>query len=161
MYHPRATRRQFNYLHTTNSPYGSDPKSKLPSKDLMPKGTPTEKKFSFGYCPKRGGEGLARIFLPFFSTMLSLIFWHQYHVMWYFLVIFNTKIIKSTKIMITHIIVVIIILGSVICAKRRFWRPKKVVQLAQMGGRGYYLGNFRKKTFFLGGVSATLKKFQL
>ena len=44
--------------------------------------------------------------------MLSLIFWHQYHVMWYFLVIFNTKIIKSTKIMITvitHTIVVIIV----------------------------------------------------
>ena len=67
---------------------------------------------------------------------MSLISWHQYHIMWYFLVIFNTKIIKSTKIMITHIIVVIIILGSVICAKRRFWRPKKVVQLARIGGRG-------------------------
>ena len=39
-------------------------------------------------------------FLTLFSTMFSLIFWHQYHVIWYFLVIFNTKIIKSTKIMI-------------------------------------------------------------
>ena len=50
--------------------------------------------------------------LALFSTMFSLIFWHQYHVIWYFLVIFNTKITKCTKIMITiitHIIVVIIV----------------------------------------------------
>ena len=57
--------------------------------------TSQEKKLiSFGHCPKKGG-GPCPIFFTLFSTMFSLIFWHQYHVMWYFLVIFNTKIIKG------------------------------------------------------------------
>ena len=33
-----------------------------------------EKSISFGHCPKRMGEVLARIFYSFFPTLLSLIF---------------------------------------------------------------------------------------
>ena len=72
--------------------------------------------------------------------MLSLIFWHQYHVKWYFLVIFNTKIIKSTKIIITiitHIIVVIIV--TWFCNTRKnlvFDVQKKWYKLPELGGGG-------------------------
>ena len=40
-----------------------------------------KKSISFGHCPKRGGGGPCPNFLTLFSTMLSLIFGHQYHVM--------------------------------------------------------------------------------
>ena len=101
--------------------------------------TPIKKNVFFRALPEMGGgETPAQIFY-FFSTMLSLIFWHQYHVMWYFLVIFNTKIIKSTKIIITiitHIIVVIIVTWFCNTRKTSFLTSKKVVQLARIGGRG-------------------------
>ena len=68
-----------------------------------------EKSISFGLCPKRGGGEPCPNLLTLSSAMLSLMFWHQYHVMWY-LVIFNTKIIKSTKIIITIITLIIVII---------------------------------------------------
>ena len=58
-------------------------------------GTPHRKKsISFGIA-RKGGGGPCPNFFTLFPTMLSLIFWHQYHVMWYLLVFFNTKIIKT------------------------------------------------------------------
>ena len=60
--------------------------------------------------------------------------------MWYFLVIFNTKIIKSTKIIITiitHIIVVIIV--TWFCNTRKnvvFDVQKKLYNLPELGGGG-------------------------
>ena len=71
--------------------------------------TSQKKNVFFRALPERGGGGPCPNFLAP-STMLSLIFWHQYHVMWYFLVIFNTKIIKSTKIMITIITPIIVVI---------------------------------------------------
>ena len=84
------------------------------SDSKLTQGSPPGKKnvFFWALPEKGGGGGPCPNFLTLFSTMFSLIFWHQYHVIWYFLVILNTKIIKSTKIMITiitHIIVVIIV----------------------------------------------------
>ena len=117
--------------------------------------TPIKKNVFFRALPEMGGgETPAQIFY-FFSTMLSLIFWHQYHVMWYFLVIFNTKIIKSTKIIITiitHIIVVIIV--TWFCNTRKnvvFDVQKKLYNLPELGGGGGRgnLGNARKKSIFL------------
>ena len=65
--------------------------------------------------------------------------------MWYFLVIFNTKIIKSTKIIITittHIIVVIIV--TWFCNTRKnvvFDVQKKLYNLPELGeGGGGNLG---------------------
>ena len=72
--------------------------------------------------------------------------------MWYFLVIFNTKIIKSTKIMITHIIVVIIVTWFCITRKNVvFDVQKKLYNLPELGGGGGRgnLGNARKKSIFL------------
>ena len=60
--------------------------------------------------------------------------------MWYFLVIFNTKIIKSTKIIITittHIIVVFIV--TWFCNTRKnviFDVQKKLYNLPELGGGG-------------------------
>ena len=86
-----------------------------------------------------GGRPLPKFFDPFFHHVY-VIFWHQYHVMWYFLVIFNTKIIKSTKIIITiitHIIVVIIV--TWFCNTRKnvvFDVQKKLYNLPELGGGG-------------------------
>ena len=91
-------------------------------------------------CPKRGGGDPCPNFLTLLSTMFSLIFWHQYHVIWNFLVIFNTKIIKSIKIIITiitHIIVVIIV--TWFCNTRKnvvFDVQKKLYNLPELGGGG-------------------------
>ena len=63
----------------------------------------------------------------------------------YFLVIFNTKIIKSTKNIITIItpIIVVIILTLI----------ENLIKMTELGARGGNLGNARKKNFFIGGVS--------
>ena len=85
--------------------------------------------------------------------MLSLIFWHQYHVMWYFLVIFNTKIIKSTKIIITiftHIIVVIIVtLFCNTCKDVVFDVQKKLYNLPKLGGGGEVIWAMLKRNQFV------------
>ena len=79
--------------------------------------------------------------------------------MWYFLVIFNTKIIKSTKIIITiitHIIAIIIV--TWFCNMHKnvvFDVQKKLYNLPELGGGGGRgnLGNARKKSIFvMGGV---------
>ena len=58
-------------------------------------GKPSWKKnVFFRALPEKGEGDPCPNFLTLFYTMFSLIFWHQYNVMWYFLVIFNTKIIK-------------------------------------------------------------------
>ena len=60
--------------------------------------------------------------------------------MWYFLVIFNTKIIKNTKIIITiitHTIVVIIVTWFCIVRKNVvFDVQKKLYNLPEYGGGG-------------------------
>ena len=75
--------------------------------------------FSFKHC-RKGGETHARICLTLFPPCNCPLY-HDINIMLcvYLLVIFNTKIIKSTKIMITiitHIIVVIIFTSF--CNKR-------------------------------------------
>ena len=74
--------------------------------------------------------------------------------MWYILVIFVTKIIKSTKLIITiitHINVVIIV--TWFCNSRKnvvFDVQKKLYNLPELGGRGGRgnLDNARKKLIF-------------
>ena len=53
--------------------------------------------FSFGHCPKRGGEGLARIFLPFFPPCCPLYFDMNimlYDTFWSFLTPKSSKVPK-------------------------------------------------------------------
>ena len=72
--------------------------------------------------------------------------------MWYFLVIFNTKIIKSTKIIITiitHIIVLIII--TWFCNTHKnvvFDVQKKLYNLPKWGGGGIIWAISERKLFF-------------
>ena len=77
--------------------------------------------------------------------------------MWYFLVIFNTKIIKSTKIIITiitHTIVLIIV--TWFCNTRKnvvFDVQKKFYNLPALGGGGViWAMPERNRFFFLWGV---------
>ena len=101
--------------------------------------TSCKKNVLFRALPEKGGTP-ARIFWPFFHHVLSLISWHQYHVMWYFLVIFNTKIVKSTKIMITIITpIIVVIIVTWFCNMRKnivFDVQKKLYNLPELGGGG-------------------------
>ena len=67
-----------------------------------------KKTFSFGHCPNDGGGlPMPEFFGPFFHHVFPYILTS---ISCYFLVIFNTKIIKSIKIMITIITPIIVVI---------------------------------------------------
>ena len=69
---PPPSRRQLTHHHIVYSQV----------RNVLGNTSQKKNRFLSGIARKGWGEVLARIFYPFFPTMLSLIFWHQYHVMW-------------------------------------------------------------------------------
>ena len=76
---------------------------------------PIKKMFSFRHCPKRGGGALPGYFWTHFPPCSPLYLDINIMLCVYCLVTFNTKIIKSNKIIITIITPnIVVIIGSVI-----------------------------------------------
>ena len=124
------------------------------------KGSPHEKKnvFFWALPEKGGGETPARIFWPFFPPCFPLYF--DINIMlcdtfWSFLTPNHQKYQNNYHNYHSHHCRNHRYLVLYYAQKRRFWRPKKVVQLARFGGRGAggrgNLGNAWKKSIFLMG----------